>query len=60
MKCKEALNILLKAGWEIKSQKGSHLKLIKNGFEKPIIFPNHGSKELAKGTWEKIKKDAGI
>ncbi|MEY3592599.1 MAG: hypothetical protein RLZZ38_1575 [Bacteroidota bacterium] len=47
-------------GWYVKSQKGSHMKLmhqIKNGI---IIFPNHGSQELGKGLAKKLFKQAGI
>lgn len=46
MKCSELLRILLRDGWFIVSQAGSHLKLrheVKSGI---IIFPNHGSKEM--------------
>lgn len=60
MKCSEVLRILKKDGWMIKSQKGSHIKLvhpIKNGI---IIFPNHGSKELGSGLTKKLFKEAGI
>ena len=54
MKCSNALRILKKDGWYILSQRGSHIKLIhstKNGI---IIFPNHGSQELAKGLQIKL------
>lgn len=52
----EIYNDLIKEGWEDRGGKGSHRKLIKDG--KMIILPYH-RKELAKGTWEKIKKLAG-
>lgn len=60
MKSSEALRILMNDGWYVKSQKGSHMKLmhqIKNGI---IIFPNHGSQELGKGLAKKLFKQAGI
>lgn len=60
MKCSEALRILMRDGWFIESQKGSHVKLkhsIKLG---TIIFPNHGSQELGKGLEKKLFKQAGI
>ncbi len=60
MKCSQLLRILKKEGWIVKSQKGSHLKMIhpnKKGF---IIFPNHGSAELGKGIEKAIRKQAGI
>lgn len=40
------------AGWVIKSQKGSHVKLEKNG--KVVIIPMH--RELKKGTEHAIRK----
>jgi predicted RNA binding protein YcfA (HicA-like mRNA interferase family) len=47
---------LLKEGWIEKEGKGSHRKLEKG--DGMIILPFH-RKELAKGTWEKIRKQAG-
>lgn len=40
------------AGWVFKSQKGSHVKLEKNG--KIVIIPMH--KELKKGTEHSLRK----
>ena len=60
MKCSELLRLLLKHGWEIKSQSGSHVKLRHDIIKGSIIFPNHGSKEVAKGTERKLLKQAGI
>ena len=60
MKCSELLRELLKLGWKVKSQSGSHIKLIHKDKSDTIVFPNHGSKELATGTEKKIKKIAGI
>ncbi|MDR3308172.1 MAG: type II toxin-antitoxin system HicA family toxin [Coriobacteriales bacterium] len=47
---------LLREGWSEKEGKGSHRKLEKD--DTMIILPYH-RKELAKGTWEKIRKQAG-
>jgi mRNA interferase HicA len=52
----EIIRKLQAEGWEKKSQKGSHVKLVKAG--KLLIIPNH-TKELKVGTWESIKKQAG-
>ena len=60
MKCSELLRILKKDGWYPISQKGSHIKLIHDNKKGIIIFPNHGSQEIGKGTEKKILKDAGI
>ncbi|MDN4164273.1 type II toxin-antitoxin system HicA family toxin [Cytophagales bacterium LB-30] len=60
-KCSEILRMLKRDGWYIERQgKGSHLVLkhpIKHGV---IIFPNHGSAEMAKGTEKSILKAAGL
>jgi predicted RNA binding protein YcfA (HicA-like mRNA interferase family) len=37
-----------KAGWKIKSQKGSHVKLVKSGF-RTLIIPIHKGKMLDRG-----------
>ncbi|MDX9905600.1 MAG: type II toxin-antitoxin system HicA family toxin [Bacteroidales bacterium] len=60
MKCSELLRILKKDGWFQVSQKGSHIKLIHPLKSNVIIFPNHGSRELGKGTEIRILKDAGL
>ncbi|MEY4330675.1 MAG: hypothetical protein RL609_1423 [Bacteroidota bacterium] len=62
MKCNELLRLLMKNGWVMVSQRGSHVKLIlPNSPEKGvIIFPNHGSAELGKGLELKIRKQAGL
>jgi mRNA interferase HicA len=60
MKCSELLRILMKDGWYIISQKGSHLKLGHHVKTNIIIFPNHGSQEVGKGLEKRILKDAGI
>lgn len=60
MKCSEALRILMRDGWFLKSQKGSHIKLVHEIKKGTIIFPNHGSQELGKGLEKKLFKQAGI
>lgn len=60
MKCAEALARLMDYGWYIKSQKGSHVKLVHDEKDFTIIFPNHGSQELGKGLQKKLFKQAGI
>ena len=58
MKCSELLRKLLGAGWIEVRQSGSHKILEKDG--KQIVFPDHGTKEMAKGTESKIRKQAGL
>lgn len=60
MKCSELLRLLLRAGWKIESQRGSHVKLRHHHSKDIIIFPDHGSRELGKGLEKKIKKQAGL
>lgn len=60
MKCSELLRILKKDGWYVVSQRGSHLKMkhpVKSG---QLIFPDHGTKEMADGTEKSLLKQAGI
>lgn len=60
MNSKELLDLALKNGWEIKSQRGSHIKLINNESKKTTIVPYHGSREIPKGTLHAILKQLGI
>ena len=54
---KKLLKILLEAGFEEISKKGSHLKLRKG--EKTVILP-HPKKDLPLGTVRNIYKQAGL
>jgi len=56
---KDVIGYLKKSGFEEVSQKGSHVKL-KGPNGEIVIIPNHGSKDLPKGTLESIKKQAGL
>jgi mRNA interferase HicA len=60
MKWSELLRIILRDGWLIVSQSGSHLKLRHESKSEIIIFPIHGSKEMGKGLEKKILKEVGI
>ncbi|MBW6492437.1 MAG: type II toxin-antitoxin system HicA family toxin [Lentimicrobium sp.] len=60
MKCSEMYRLLMRDGWYLVSQKGSHVKLKHDTKAGMIIFPNHGSQELGKGLEMKILKDANI
>ena len=60
MKSAELRRLLEKNGWHKKSQTGSHAKYVHDDFDQIIILPLHGSKEVAKGTEKKIKKQAGL
>ncbi|MDQ7084844.1 MAG: type II toxin-antitoxin system HicA family toxin [Sulfurovum sp.] len=46
MNAKDVLKVLKREGFELKSQKGSHKKLIKDNHI--VIVPDHGTKEIPK------------
>lgn len=59
MKCSEFRKWLLAQGVEIGKMGGNnHYPLYYNG--KRSTFPDHGAKEIAKGTAEGIKKQLGL
>ena len=60
MNSKEIIKLAKENGWEIKSQKGSHVKMIHKNYEKPAIIPYHGTKEIGKGTLNSILKQLGL
>ena len=49
--------LLSKNGWKIKSQRGSHVKLHKQGVT--IIVPVHGNRDLGVGLLRAIEKQSG-
>jgi predicted RNA binding protein YcfA (HicA-like mRNA interferase family) len=57
---KEAIKILESFGFEIFSQKGSHIRLqrIVQGEEQRLLVAVHGSKTLKLGTLKSIYRDA--
>jgi len=59
MKCSELIKLAKQNGWwYLKQSKGSH-EVWTNGKIKETI-PNHGSKELNKGTERKLRKRMGL
>ena len=62
MKCSALLRLLKREGWIThRTGKGSHKILVhpnKKGIE--IVFPDHGTAEMAKGLASKILKQAGL
>jgi len=56
---KEMIKHLKKNGFEIDRQRGSHIFLINNETGRTTTVPYH-SKDLKKGTEQKILKDAGL
>jgi predicted RNA binding protein YcfA (HicA-like mRNA interferase family) len=60
MKSSELFKHVKKAGWQVISQEGSHIKMRHPEKEGVLIFPYHGAKEVGKGLESLIKKQAGI
>jgi len=54
---KKLIKLLLERGWTIKSQRGSHVKLIKDG--KVTLVPVHGNHDLGIGLIRAIEKQTG-
>ncbi|CZR95527.1 MULTISPECIES: type II toxin-antitoxin system HicA family toxin [Clostridioides] len=59
MRVREVLKIAYKNGWEVKSQRGSHIKLIHKDTNKTAIIPNH-NKDIPVGTLNSIFKMLGL
>ena len=55
MKSSEAFRMIKRAGWYVVSQRGSHIKLAHDNYNYTIVFPYHGSKEIAKGLQKKLE-----
>ncbi len=60
MKYSELYRMLIRDGWFIHRQTGSHFIMLHPIKKDPVIFPRHGSSEVGKGLEMKIKKDAGL
>lgn len=58
MKSSELNRLILKNGWKVVRQSGSHIIFEKNGIHYPATF--HGSSEVGKGLEMKIKKEMGL
>lgn len=58
MKYDELHRLILRNGWKVLRQSGSHVIYFKNG--KPYPVPFHGSKEVGKGLEMKIRKDMNL
>jgi len=60
MKARELITLLEKDGWYLVAAKGSHRHYkhpLKTG---EVTVPDHGTKDLAKGTIASIKRQAGL
>ena len=60
LSAKHLIRILQKAGLEFRRSKGSHQIFYNPVTNKTAIVPVHGNKDLKKGTFLAILKQAGI
>ena len=60
LSAKNLIKILRKNGFEFRRAKGSHQVYYNKKTNKTVIVPLHGNKDLAKGTFFSIIKQAGI
>jgi predicted RNA binding protein YcfA (HicA-like mRNA interferase family) len=58
VKSREVLRVLVRAGFAVVDQEGSHIKLRKGPFT--VIVPDHRSKDMPKGTLGSILKQCGL
>jgi predicted RNA binding protein YcfA (HicA-like mRNA interferase family) len=58
MDAKEVLKVLKENGFSKKSQRGSHIKLIKD--DKLVVVPDHGKRDIPIGTLKNIEKSSGV
>jgi len=58
MKSSELNRLILKNGWKVVRQSGSHIIYKKNGVHYAVTF--HGSKEVGSGLEKKIRKEMGL
>ena len=58
MKYNELHRLILRNGWIITRQTGSHVIYEKDGMHYPV--PNHGSDEVKKGLEINVKKKNGV
>jgi len=60
MKSSELLRKLLRDGWYVVRQEGSHKIMAHPTKSGTFPFPDHGSKEIGKGLASAILKQAGL
>lgn len=54
----QVVRALQRAGFEIRGQRGSHVKLRKG--EVTVVIPVHSSRDIRRGTLRGILRDAGL
>jgi predicted RNA binding protein YcfA (HicA-like mRNA interferase family) len=58
-KARRVLAALLRLGWVIARQRGSHRRLVREGWP-PVVFAYHDGEELGPRILAKIAKDTGL
>ena len=59
LKSKEVVDVLLRAGFSVKRQTGSHVILYKSELRRPLSIPVH-AKDLPKGILRTIIRQANL
>ncbi len=54
----DAVKKFERSGWTVARQKGSHVMMVKSGFQYTLSIPLH--KELGPGIFRKLVKQAGL
>jgi predicted RNA binding protein YcfA (HicA-like mRNA interferase family) len=57
---KRLINLLKERGWELQRIKSSHHIYFNEALNRTIPVPMHGNRDMAKGTFYTILKQAGI
>ncbi len=61
MRFKDIDKVLRKNGWVVvRVSKSSHYQYRREGSENLVTVPNHGSKDIAKGTLGNIERQSGL
>lgn len=60
MKSRELIRLLMRAGWYIVRQNGSHIIMRHLIEDKQIVVTMHGNKEMGRGLFKEILKQSGL
>lgn len=60
LSAKRLIKLLEDSGFEFKRSKGSHHVYYNANLNKTVVMPVHGNKDMPKGTFYTILKQAGI
>jgi len=59
LKAKQVVDALLRAGFSVRRQTGSHIIIFKSGLNRPITVPVH-TNDIPQGTLRAIIRQAGL